>query len=167
VVPPTTGTSGVVEGIQRRRNTELRTESADVIVRLDYEELSSLRDGAELALEPAPLGGAVAATTAEQEQLEAIRSADGEISLTTLAQQRRLERALERILEAARERMDVLVVAQYVGSDDSVNAYFDYARVLTVLERVRVAGRRMSAIIELVTGQPPTPASSVDVSFPD
>lgn len=138
-----------------------------MIVRLDYEELSSLRDGAELALEPAPLGGAVAATTAEQEQLEAIRSSDGEISLTTLAQQRRLERALETILEAARERMDVLVVAQYVGSDDSVNAYFDYARVLTVLERVRVAGRRMSAIIELVTGHPPTPASSVDVSFPD
>jgi hypothetical protein len=138
-----------------------------VIVTLDYEELSSLRDGAELALEPAPLGGAVAAPTAGQVQLESIRSAEGDLSLTTLAEQQRVQRALERILDAARERMDVLVLAQYVGSDDAVNAYFDYARVLTVLERVRVAGRRMSAIIELVTGHPPTPASSVDVSFPD
>jgi hypothetical protein len=138
-----------------------------VIVTLDYEELSSLRDGAELALEPAPLGGAVAAPTAGQVQLESIRSAEGDLSLTTLAEQQRVQRALERILDAARERMDVLVLAQYVGSDDAVNAYFDYARVLTVLERVRVAGRRMFAIIELVTGHPPTPASSVDVSFPD
>jgi hypothetical protein len=138
-----------------------------VIVTLDYEELSSLRDGAELALEPAPLGGAVAAPTAGQAQLESIRSAEGDLSLTTLAEQQRVQRALERILDAARERMDVLVLAQYVGSDDAVNAYFDYARVLTVLERVRVAGRRMSAIIELVTGHPPTPASSVDVNFPD
>jgi hypothetical protein len=138
-----------------------------VIVTLDYEELSSLRDGAELALEPAPLGGAVAAPTAGQVQLESIRSAEGDLSLTTLAEQQRVQRALERILDAARERMDVLVLAQYVGSDDAVNAYFDYARVLTVLERVRVAGRRMSAIIELVTGHPPTPASGVDVSFPD
>lgn len=138
-----------------------------MIVSLDYEELSSLRDGAELALEPAPQGGAVAAPTAEQACLEALRDGAGELSLTTLAEQQDAERAIARILKAARERMDVLVLAQHVGSEDAVNAYFDYAYVLTVLERVRVAGRRMSAIVELVTGRPPTPESSVDVTFPD
>ena len=138
-----------------------------MIVSLDYEELSSLRDGAELALEPAPQGGAVAAATAEQACLEALRTAEGDLSLTTLAEQQEAQRAIGRILMAARERMDVLVLAQYVGSDDAVNAYFDYAHVLTVLERVRVVGRRMSAIIELVTGHPPTSESSVDVTFPD
>lgn len=138
-----------------------------MIVSLDYEELSSLREGAELALAPAPQGGAVAAPTAEQACLEALRDTHGDLSLTTLAEQQGAERAIARILDAARERMDVFVLAQHVGSEDAVNAYFDYAHLLTILERVRVVGRRMSAIIELVTGRPPTAESSVDVNFPD
>lgn len=138
-----------------------------MIVSLSYEELTSLRDGAELALEPAPAGAAVAAPTQEAAHVEALRAATGDLSLTTLEQQRHAERALELILAAARERMDALVLSQYVGSDDSVNAYFDYAYVLTVFERVRTAGRHMSAIIELVTGKPPTAESSADITFPD
>jgi hypothetical protein len=138
-----------------------------VIVSLNFEEISSLRDGAELALEPAPAGAAVAAPPEELAHVEALRAAGGDLSLTTLAEQRSAERALELILSAAHERMDVLVLTQHVGSDDSVNAYFDYAHVLTVLERVRTAGRRMSAIIELVTGRTPTAESSADVTFPD
>lgn len=138
-----------------------------MIVSLSYEEISSLRDGAELALEPAPAGGAVAAPPEELALVETLRAASGDLSLMTLTEQRGAERALELILAAAHERMDVLVLSQHVGSEDAVNAYFDYAHLLTVLERVRVAGRRMSAIIELVTGHPPTAESIVDVTFPD
>ncbi|MEN8376881.1 MAG: hypothetical protein ABFS34_15750 [Gemmatimonadota bacterium] len=138
-----------------------------MIVSLAYEEIASVREGAELALEPAPTGGAVAAPPEELAYAETLRSTEGEISLTTLAEQRAAQRALELILAAARERMDALVLAQNVGSDDSVNAYFDYAHVLTVLDRVRGAGRNMSAIIELLTGRPPTPASAADITFPD
>ncbi len=138
-----------------------------MIVSLSYEEITSLRDGAELALEPAPGGGAVAAPAEELALVEALRTTPGDLSLYTLAEQRDVQRALELILAAARERMDVLVLAQHVGSEEAVTAYFEYAHVLTVLERVRVVGRRMTAIIELVTGRAPTPASSADVTFPD
>jgi hypothetical protein len=138
-----------------------------VIVSLAYEEITSVREGAELALESAPAGGAVAAPPEELAYVETLRSTEGEISLTTLAEQGAAQRALELILVAARERMDALVLTQNVGSDDSVNAYFDYAHVLTVLDRVRSAGRNMSAIIELLTGGPPTPDSAADIAFPD
>lgn len=138
-----------------------------MIVTLAYEEISSLRGAAELALETAPTGGAVVAPPEHLAHLEGFREVSGDLSLTTLSEQRTAELALEEVLAVSRERMEVLVLAQYVGSDDSVNAYFDYAHVLTVLERVRAAGRRMTAIIELVTGRAPTPESSTDITFPD
>jgi hypothetical protein len=48
-----------------------------------------------------------------------------------------------------------------------VNAYFDYARIVAVRQRVREIGNEMAALIELMTGSPPTMETARRVTFGD
>ena len=141
-----------------------------MLVRCTFEELTALTAAAERALLAAASGGnvSVAAPPRELDDVEALLSrVDGDFNLDTLAQQRSAARALDLILDGLRERVDGTILDQFVGAEDAVIAYFDYAHVLTLRERVRRAGEQMEAVIELMTGAPPTVESARQTTFPD
>lgn len=139
-----------------------------MILRCTFEELSALSSGAERVLADAGSQASVAAPPEALADVEALYPRlQGDISIPTLSQQRRVESALEFLLEELRGRMEQTVLDRYVGSDDAVNAYFDFANVLTVHDRVRGMGREMTALIELMTGDAPTPQTARSITFPD
>lgn len=139
-----------------------------MILRCSFEELSALRGGAQSALRASSGGAGVAAPPEALVHVEALLPRlDGDLSLGTLADQRRVESAVLLVLTHLHERMDRLILEQYVGAEDAVNAYFDYANVLTFHERVRDIGHEMTAIVELVTGESPTEQTAREISFPD
>ena len=143
-----------------------------MILRCSFEELTALTTGAErvLAAGAAPDGDdtRVAAPPAVLADVEALLPRlDGDFSVHTLADQESVERAVECILVHLKDRMDGFILEQHVGSDDAVNAYFDYAYVRRVHDRVYRAGREMVAMIEVMTGAPPTDTSRHEVTFPD
>lgn len=140
-----------------------------MLVRCSFEELVALAAGAECTLRTAALVGAgVAAPPQEVVDVEALLPRlTGDVELSTLADQQSVFRAVELILDTLRRRMDDAVLEQYVGAEDAVVAYFDYAHVLTLHERIRQAGKEMAAIIELMTGAPPTEESAHNFAFPE
>ena len=142
-----------------------------MLVRCTFEELSALTTGAEQTLEAAAAfggGAGVAAPPRELADVEALLArADGDLELETLAEQRSVARAIELILALLRERVDATILEEYVGSEDAIAAYFDFAHVLTVGERVRLAGEEMEAVIELMSGAPATAEAARKISFPD
>ncbi len=127
-----------------------------MLVQCTFEELSALTAGAEATLEAAALGGGVAAPPREVADVEALLArTDGDLELETLAELRSVERAVDLILAYLRERVDATILEQYVGAEDAVTAYFDFAHVLTFRERVRRAGEEMDAVRELMNGVDP------------
>jgi len=100
-------------------------------------------------------------------ELETHLPLEGDVSVMTLGQQRRLALALDVVLDHLRKRMDALIVELYVGADDAVNAYFDYANVLSARARLDPIGREMVALIELMSGGAPTVELAEQVTFPD
>lgn len=137
-----------------------------MILRVSYEEATAVNSAAERVLSSAG-GVAVLAPPEVVEDLELLLPFPGDVSVTTLACQERLLAAVEYVLEHLKRRMDAFITEQYVGSDDSVNAYFDYAYVLTIRDRLRNIGREMRAMIEVMTGGPPTPEAAEAIEFPD
>ncbi len=141
-----------------------------MLVRCTFEELTALTTAAERALLAAASGGnvSVAAPPRELDDVEALLSrVDGDFDLDTLAQQRSAARALDLILDSLRERVDSTILEQFVGAEDAVIAYFDYAHVLTLRDRVRRVGEQMEAVIELMTGALPTEEAARNTTFPD
>ncbi len=140
-----------------------------MLVQCTFEEMTALTAGAEQTLQlAAALGGGVAAPPRELADVEKLLARmDGDLDLDTLAEQRSVARAIELILAVLRERVDATILEQYVGSEDAVAAYFDFAHVLTVGERVRLAGEEMEAVIDLMSGGPATEEAAAKISFPD
>ncbi len=142
-----------------------------MLVQCSFEELSALTTGAEQTLQVAAAfggGAGVVAPPRELADVEALLARmDGDLELETLAEQRSVARAIDLILAVLRERVDATILEQYVGSEDAVAAYFDFAHVLTVGERVRLAGEEMEAVIELMSGHPATDEAAEKITFPD
>ena len=136
-----------------------------MILRLSFEEVTALNSAAERLLS-APGEGMVLAPPEAMAELETRLPLPGDLSVTTLAEQSRLMRALDLVLEHLKRRMDAIIVDQYVGSDDSVNAYFDYANILSARARLLEIGEEMTSIVELITGSV-TPESAAEITFPD
>jgi hypothetical protein len=140
-----------------------------VILHCSYEEMTAVRAGARVAL----AGGeghptAVAAPPSVRPDLDRLTSTlDGDLTLSTLDDQRVLERALQSVVAALRVEMEVAVVASHPAAEPAVSAYFEFAHALSLLERVRTVGAEMAALIEVVTGEPPTEESSRTFVFPD
>ena len=125
-----------------------------MIFRITFEEIAALNSAAERLLAPTAGEVPVVAPPEAMAELEYRVPLGGDLTVETLAQQRRLLSAVEYVLDHLKRRMDAMVSDQYVGSDDSVNAYFDYANVLTVATRLREAGRpghTPAAVVQLGT----------------
>ena len=137
-----------------------------MIVQLSFEEVTTLNSAVERMLSPGDGGGVVAPPEVLAE-LEARLPLRGDISVDSLAKQVRLVGAVGYVMELLKRRMDALVVERYVGDDDAVNAYFDYANILTLHTRLTAVGREMRAMIQLMTGGPVTDESARSISFPD
>lgn len=137
-----------------------------MIFRVSFEEIAALNSAAERLLTPSG-DVAVMAPPEVLAELESRLPMEGDVSVGTLAEQRRLEGAVTYVLDHLKRRMDAIVLDQYVGSDDAVNAYFDYAYVLTIRARLAEAGREMAAMLEVMMGGVVTPDAAEDITFPD
>lgn len=141
-----------------------------MLVRCSFEELVALTAGAERTMAAAAIGAGagVAAPPRELADVEALLArSDGDLELETLAEQRSVARALDLILATLHEYMEETILEQYVGAEDAVVAYFDFAHVLTLRERVRRAGEEMEAVIDLMSGGPPAGETARQITFPD
>lgn len=137
-----------------------------MIFRIAFEEIAALNSAVEQLLTS---GGDVPVVAPPEvlAELELRLPLEGDLSVDTLAEQRRLLAALDYLLDHLKRRMDAIITEQYVGSDDSVNAYFDYANVLTVRLRLMEAGREMAAILEVMIGGPVTAEAAESIALPD
>lgn len=140
-----------------------------MIVRCNFEELTALKAGARQILEEyAPEQGAVVAPPRERERVAAlVPRLTGDMSVTTLAEQRSLSHAVSAIVEALRIEMEVAVAATHPADEGAVAAYFDFAHAYSVEARLGELGEEMEALIEVVTGGYVTEALARDFVFPD
>lgn len=137
-----------------------------MILRLTFEELTTL-NAAGTRLMGGPGDGSVLAPSEIMAELESRLPLEGDLSVQTLAEQGRLLGAVNTMLDDLKRRMDVFILEQYVGSEDAVNAYFDYANVLTARDRLAQMGFEMEELIGLITGGAPTSEDRRTVAFPD
>jgi hypothetical protein len=142
---------------------------ADMILHCNYEELQALRSGARTVLDGTGREGcAVAAPSRTRARVETLlASLDGEVSLSTLAEQEACEDAVRTILSCAMAEMDAFVVALHPAAEEAVAAYFDYAHIRSVLGRLEEMGSHMRALIEVVTGGPADEQAALTFAFPD
>lgn len=140
-----------------------------MILQCTFEELRALREGARTFLGgDAPAPAAVAAPPAERVAVEKLLPRlTGDLSISTLADQRRVEDGVDAVVETLRIEMEALVLTTHAGSESAVAAYFDFAHSLSVLGRIQELGAEMEAMIELVTGSPATPDIAATFQFPD
>jgi hypothetical protein len=138
-----------------------------MILHCTFEELSVLGAAAERVLH-APDAGGVAAPPQVMADLEALAPRlTGDIGVQTLHEVQSIQRAGSFLLEDARERADAMILEQHPAAEAAVVAYFEYAHLLTFLDRVNRMGAQMKALIELMTGEAPTESGARRVSFPD
>ena len=67
----------------------------------------------------------------------------------------------------ARVEMETLVGETHPAHEGAVAAYFDFAHAFTAAHRIGEMVAEMEALIELVTGEPPSTLSSREFRFPD
>ncbi len=140
-----------------------------MILRCNFEELGALRKGASGLLRERPEGSsAVVAPPEGLEEVEAlIPRLDGDLSVETLADQRRVLKGVATIVSRLKEEMDTSVLATHPADESAVSSYFSYAHALSVLKRLSELGQEMEALIEIVTGEPASPDMAATFRFPD
>ncbi len=140
-----------------------------MILYCTFEELSAVSAGAERVLAEAGSGATVVIAPPEViADVEALLPRlNGDLSLTSLAEQQSIARAVTYIVAELKQRMDSSVLEEHAASEYAVGAYFDYAHALTVQDRVVRLGAEMSAMIEVMTGRAPTAETTRTFEFPD
>ena len=141
-----------------------------MILHCNFEELRALMSGAEAVLhDPRVLEeGGIAAPAEAAAALELLLPRlGGDLSVETLAEQRQIHSAVSAVHHDLHARLDERVLQAGPASEEAVATYFDYAHVGIVLERLDTMGSEMTAMIELITGAPPTAETAASVTFPD
>lgn len=141
-----------------------------MILHVNYEELQALRAGARalLAQGAGPSYGAVIAPPESRARVEAlVARLQGDLSLDTLEELRKVQAGVGAIVEQLRVDMESAVLATHAADESAVAAYFDFAHGLTVASRLDELAGEMEAMIELVTGEGPSLESARTFRFPD
>jgi hypothetical protein len=139
-----------------------------VILYVNFEEIRALASGADLVVATGEQSGAVAAPSEAVAKAEALRPRlNGDLSIATLAEQRRVREAVATICDHLRDRLESKVIEFSPGHEEAVDLYFDYAHTVTVLDRLDRIGNEMNAMIEVMTGSKVTDTSAETITFPD
>lgn len=140
-----------------------------VILRFNYEELTALRAGAEVFLDQGETGGGrVLAPSEEHARVQALLPLlEGDVSLSTLEDVRHVQAAVGAITAMLQAEMEAVVLATHPAGERAVSAYFDFAHVFTVANRLEEMAGEMEALIELVTGGAATAETARSFVFPD
>lgn len=141
-----------------------------MILDCSFEELQALTTGADALLADRETGGegSVAAPTGALTEIAELRPRlTGALSLTTLADARRVRIAVEAICGDLHDRLEETVLQTHPAHEEAVAAYFDYAHAFGVLSRVHAATEEMCALIEVMTGAPVTQETAAGITFPD
>jgi hypothetical protein len=139
-----------------------------MILHCNYEELGALRQGADVLLgHGRGEGSPVAAPPEGRAEVEALLPRlTGDLTIQTLAEQRRVAWAVATIVERLKEEMDLFIILAHPADESAVTSYFLYGHALAVLARVTEMGQEMEALIEVVTGSPPTREAAETFLFP-
>jgi hypothetical protein len=141
----------------------------DVILYLSFEELAALGSSADRVLFAGAASGhgvvAPPQLLADVEQFS--HQLSGDIAVKSLQQQRTLQLVVRHLLDGCRANMDEAVLLQHAAAESAVAAYFEYAHVLTVSQRVNAMGSEMAAIVQVMTGADPDSESGRRFSFPE
>ena len=141
-----------------------------MILHFNYEEIQALRAGArsylgEVGAQPT---SAVLAPSEARAHVEALLPRlVGDLSFSTLEELRVVQGAVSTLVDNLRVLMESIVLATHAGDEDAVSAYFDFAHGLTVKHRIAQIAAEMEAMIELVTGEPPSAEAARTFRFPD
>lgn len=140
-----------------------------MILHISYEELAALRSGARTLLGEEGVGPCtVLAPTEAKARVEALQPLlVGDISVNSLEELRGVQAGITAIVECLRAEMESSVLTTHAASEMAVSAYFDFAHVLTVSDRLDVMAGEMEAVIELVTGEEPDEHLAREFDFPD
>ncbi|HET9948456.1 MAG TPA: hypothetical protein VFQ22_06020, partial [Longimicrobiales bacterium] len=123
---------------------------------------------AYLGAEPASGSGAVLAPPESRACVEALlQRLDGDLSFSTLAELRTVLGGVSAVVQWLRAEMEAAVLATHPADEGAVAAYFEFAHALSVEGRLRDMASEMEALIELVTGEAPTPEHARTFRFPD
>lgn len=140
-----------------------------MLLRCNFEELGALRKGAaQLLGEAYGEGYPVAAPPEGREEVQAlVPRLVGDLTLETLAEQRQVLRAVSVIVARLKDDMDLSILAAHPADESAVSSYFLYAHALAVLQRIAEIGQEMEALLEVMTGTPPTSVTAATFRFPD
>ena len=140
-----------------------------MILHCTYEELSALSAGGERVL--AEAGSGVSVIVAPPEVIADVEALlprlTGDVSITSVAQQQSIARAVSFIVAELKQRMDAMIVETHPADEYAVGAYFDYAHAVSIQERVARAGAEMQAIAQLVLGEGAPPEAIRTFVIPD
>lgn len=140
-----------------------------MILYCTYEELSALSAGGERVL--AEAGSGISVVTAPPEVVADVEALlprlSGDLSVATLAEQQKIARAVTFIVAELKQRMDSMILDTHAADEYAVGAYFEYAHALSVQDRVIRMGDEMAAMIEVLTGAPPTADMIRNFTIPD
>ena len=140
-----------------------------MILYLSFEELAALGSCAErLLLANSVSGHGIAAPpqlVADVEQFT--QRLNGDITIASLEDQRTLQLIVRNLLDRSRAGMDEAVILQHAAAESAVAAYFEYAHVLTVSNRLAAIGEEMAALVQLMTGEDPDSETGRRFSFPE
>jgi hypothetical protein len=139
-----------------------------MIVDCNFEELGALRQGAHALLGENRGGEApVAAPPEGRQEVESLMIwLAGDLTIETLAEQRRVTTAVAVIVRQLKEEMDLFILTAHPADEAAVASYFLYAHALAVLKRLSDMGQEMEALIEVVTGAPATETVAKTFLFP-
>lgn len=141
-----------------------------MILYCNFEEIQALKNGASafLGLEPGAENIPVAAPPLAKARVETLMGLlDGDLTVTTLANQRQLESGVRTVVEFLQGEMKSLIADHSPSDEGAMDAYMDFAVAYTVLARLRQMGREMEAMVEVIQGGPVTPELERSFEFPD
>ena len=135
-----------------------------MILHCNFEELRALAAAAETIVADGPAHpGIVGAREGVVMVEQLLPRLTGDVSIETLPDQRRVQKAVRFIVGDLHRRMDERLIAAHPADEEAVALYFDYGHSRSVLHRLTEMGNEMEAIVELIGGS----GNAAGVTFPD